>query len=144
MNDNYLYYLMIKRIGIFNITFILLFCLLKFVFPFQIIFYCLVLTDLFIIIIELIKKTHYPVYCYIYSPLKILFEWEDKVAIIKRNKNIYYILLMPLIIISFIKIPPIINLSIGLSLPFIMFIILLNLNYILKIYKYKAKTLKAR
>lgn len=140
MDNNLLYNLMMKRLAIFNIGFILLISLFMLGVPSQIVIWFLLSANVLAIIIQLVNKTNYPVYCYIYTPFKNLFEYEDKIAKYKYNKNIYYILLVPLILFSFIKIPSNASLSM-LKLPFIIIFLSANVSYIIKMRKYRMKNL---
>lgn len=67
MDNNLLYNLMMKCLVIFNIGFLLLFPLFMLGVPLQILIWFLLFVDISVIIIELIKKNNYPIYCYIYT-----------------------------------------------------------------------------
>lgn len=135
--------LMVKRVALFNGIFLIMFYLVT---SFDIVmnlFYVLLFLDVLIILIEIIKGTHYPIYCYIYHPFKILFEYENKNALFKHNQYLYYILLIPLLIVTISKPHISSHLSTGvLKLPFLLILIMMNAELMMKLHKYKANNVK--
>lgn len=146
MDDKLLYSLMLKRLVVFNVVFLSLFLLFQFGFPLALIFYFMLLLDVSAILIEMKKGTHYPMYCYIHAPFKTLFNYENDKSPMKRNKNIYLISLVPLAFICFsmtffrksmASVP-----VVGLRLPFIALIALVNIEHMVRIFKLKTSNLK--
>ncbi len=139
MDNKLLYNLMLKRLIGFNAAFISLFLLFYFRIPLIIIFYLMLFIDILAIIIEMRNKTHYPIYCYIYPPFKTLFNYENYKSSIKRNKNVYYILLVPLALACFYMTFLIKNsfpntfTGVSIDLPFIAIILLLNIQHIIRL-----------